>query len=414
MKNRWVWLGVWMGFSLINAGGEIPRPAEKTRVEKVAWEQAVRRGVDFLLKYQNRDGSWGSPRNTKQLNIYAPGSAHDGYRTGTTALVLESLLKTERFLQTLPRQGLSEELQTLQSQKENIAQAIDRCESWLLENLPQLRRSSPDVLYNNWGHAYGIQALKGMADRKLPLSAAELARRHATIREQIRKQVELLQRFECLNGGWCYYDFDFQTQKTAGSSLSFMTATVLAALADARDLGVDVPESLVRRGVDSILRQRRPDGAYAYGEYLVPFPVSINHPQGSLGRSQVCHYALLRWERSEVVTPQVLLDWMNRLVIQNSWLDIARKRPVPHESHYQIAAYFYYYAHYYAARNLAWVEKSEDRVNLANHLVSFQLELQEKNGSWWDFPLYDYHPYYGTGMALSSLLDAYPWLFEKK
>ncbi|MDO4584097.1 MAG: hypothetical protein Q4D62_08350 [Planctomycetia bacterium] len=413
MKNPWVWLGLWAGLSLTCVGGEIPRPAEKAPVEKVAWERAVLRGVDFLLKRQNRDGSWGSPRQTKHLNIYAPGSSHDGYRTGTTALVLESLLRTEQFLQTLPRQGLSEELQTLLSRKEELTEAIDRCENWLLEHLPQLRRSSPDVLYNNWGHAYGLQALKGMGERKVSLPAAELAQRHDSIREQMRKQVELLQRFECLDGGWCYYDFDFQTQKTAGSSLSFMTATVLVGLADARDFGVDVPEVLVRRGIDSILRQRRPDGAYAYGEYLIRFPASINQPQGSLGRSQACHEALLRWGRSDVVTQQVLLDWMDRLMAQNGWLDIARKRPVPHESHYQIAAYFYYYAHYYAARNLAWLEKPEDRGRLANHLVSLQLALQEKDGSWWDFPLYDYHPYYGTGMVLTSLLEAYPSLFGR-
>ena len=29
--------------------------------------------------------------------------------------------------------------------------------------------------------------------------------------------------------------------------------------------------------------------------------------------------------------------------------------------------------------------------------------LQEKDGSWWDFPLYDYHQQYGTAMAIMSL-----------
>jgi hypothetical protein len=28
---------------------------------------------------------------------------------------------------------------------------------------------------------------------------------------------------------------------------------------------------------------------------------------------------------------------------------------------------------------------------------------QEKDGSWWDFPLYDYHQQYGTAFALLSL-----------
>ena len=31
------------------------------------------------------------------------------------------------------------------------------------------------------------------------------------------------------------------------------------------------------------------------------------------------------------------------------------------------------------------------------------IKLQEKDGSWWDFPFYDYHQQYGTAMALMTL-----------
>jgi hypothetical protein len=36
-------------------------------------------------------------------------------------------------------------------------------------------------------------------------------------------------------------------------------------------------------------------------------------------------------------------------------------------------------------------------------LAHVLLRLQEKDGSWWDFPLYDYHQQYGTAFALMSL-----------
>ena len=32
----------------------------------------------------------------------------------------------------------------------------------------------------------------------------------------------------------------------------------------------------------------------------------------------------------------------------NGWLDMGRKRPIPHESHFMVAGYFCYYGHYYA------------------------------------------------------------------
>ena len=38
-----------------------------------------------------------------------------------------------------------------------------------------------------------------------------------------------------------------------------------------------------------------------------------------------------------------------------------------------------------------------------DQLAHILLPLQEKDGSWWDFPLYDYHRQYGTAFALMSL-----------
>jgi hypothetical protein len=32
------------------------------------------------------------------------------------------------------------------------------------------------------------------------------------------------------------------------------------------------------------------------------------------------------------------------------------------------------------------------------------MPLQEKDGSWWDYPLYDYHQTWGTAMAVSALV----------
>jgi len=39
----------------------------------------------------------------------------------------------------------------------------------------------------------------------------------------------------------------------------------------------------------------------------------------------------------------------------------------------------------------------------APRLAEIILYRQEKDGSWWDYPLYDYHQPYGTGYALMAL-----------
>ena len=53
-----------------------------------------------------------------------------------------------------------------------------------------------------------------------------------------------------------------------------------------------------------------------------------------------------------MVTDAVLTAWLDRLFARNLWLDIGRKRPIPHESWYQISGYFYLYGHAYAAYSL--------------------------------------------------------------
>ena len=45
----------------------------------------------------------------------------------------------------------------------------------------------------------------------------------------------------------------------------------------------------------------------------------------------------------------------------------------------------------------------EKQAPYAKRLASILLERQEKDGSWWDYPLYDYHQPYGTGYALMAL-----------
>ena len=74
----------------------------------------------------------------------------------------------------------------------------------------------------------------------------------------------------------------------------------------------------------------------------------VNRPGGSLGRSQACNLAMRLWGDT-TVTDAVLRTWLDRLFARNGWLDLGRKRPIPHESWFQVAGYFFYYGHYYAA-----------------------------------------------------------------
>ena len=360
-----------------------PKPRPVTPPAPEAIETSIRRGVDFLVRDQNANGSWGSATRTKGLNIYAPiPGAHHAFRAATTGLCIAALIEVGDTRPT-------------------TLAALERAEAWLIKELPRLRRATPRAVYNVWGHAYSIKALVRMHGRTKDKA------RQQTIRKLIELQVDYLGRFESVDGGWGYYDFRAGARKPTSRPNSFTTATPLLALKEAQGLGIAVPEKLVRRAVATIQRQRNPDFTYHYSAGFRRAPLAkINRPAGSLGRSQACNAALRVWG-DEAVTDAVLKTWLDRLAARNGWLSIGRKRPRPHESWFAIAGYFYYYGHYYAGLCIELLPPAE-RPHFQHHLAVILLRLQEKDGSWWDYPLYDYHQPYGTAYSLSALVRCRP------
>ncbi|MEZ5300458.1 MAG: hypothetical protein R3F11_07330 [Verrucomicrobiales bacterium] len=346
-------------------------------------QAAIDRGVAFLVADQNKDGSWGTPTQTKGLNIYAPvPGAHGAFRAAITAMCIHALIET----------GAPD-------RDETAAAALRRAEDWLLDNLGDVRRADATAIYNVWAHGYSLGALAAMHQRT-PESESE---RRSRIAELIAVQYDRLTRYEAVAGGWGYYDFDVGAQRPAASSISFTTAAVLVGMADARDAGFPPPEDLVKRAADSIRRQQKGDFTYLYGEYLKMQPMrGINRAGGSLGRSHACNAALEMWGDPKI-TPEVHAECLRRLFDRNGWLSIGRKRPVPHESWFQVAGYFYFFGHYYAARCIDLMPEDQ-RPPHQGRLAALIAALQEKDGSWWDYPFYNYHRQYGTAFALMTLV----------
>ncbi len=347
--------------------------------DPAAVEAAIQRGIQFLLSTQNKDGSWGSSVEATGMDVYAPvPGAHQAFRAAVTSLCISALIEVG---------GNSDDVQ----------KSLDRAEAWLFENLPRVRRADAQALYNVWTHSYGISALAHMAKRHAG-DAAQLEK----IKELIVDQIGMLQRYQCVDGGWNYYDFRAGTQLPAGEGTSFCAATGVIALHEAKEVGVDPPQRLVDRALASIRRQQNPDFTYLYGEQFRFAPAFlINRAGGSLGRSQVCNLALRLWG-DQKITDDVLNTWLDKLFDRNLWLDLGRKRPIPHESYFYVAGYFYYFGHYYASRCVELLPEAQ-RSKHYDQLAQLMIPRQEKDGSWWDFPMFGYHKPYGTAFALMTL-----------
>ncbi len=342
-------------------------------------EASISKGVDFLVKKQNANGSWGSATRTKGLNIYAPlPGAHHSFRMGTSCLALIGLLDSG-------------------DQRPEVLACIERAEKWLLKELPRIKRPDVTTTYNVWGHAYALPSLSALANREGVTDAQK-----EILKKAAQAQLDALVMYQDIDGGWGYYN-SIATGRPSGGSMSFTTAAILVGVYDCKQtFGISLPEKRLKLGVKSLQYQRNPDFSYAYSHAQRLYPRNeINRPGGSLGRSQSGN-AALRLYGDPKITDEILITWLDKLVKRNGWLDIGRKRPKPHETHFAVSGYFYFFGHYYAARCIEILPKSE-KAEWQSKLGKIIIDKQESDGCWWDFPLYDYHQPYGTGFALSTL-----------
>jgi hypothetical protein len=343
--------------------------------------ESITRGVDFLVARQNKNGSWGNATRTKNLNIYAPlPGAHHAYRAGASGLALSGMIDAA-------------------DPRPQVVASISKAAAWTAAELPKLRRADQTTTYNTWGHAYGLRAIS-----RLYQIEPDLEKKAAWI-PIAQEQVDLVNRYGDINGGWGYLDLfdDLKTQKPSGIPTSFTTASVLLAMDQARStMNVKLNSKLVKHAISGIHLQRTPDFSYTYSfSHRMRPRLDINRPAGSLARSQACN-AALRVFGDAAVTDEVLTQWADRFLAREGFLSNGRKRPVPHEAQFKIAGYFYYYGIYYFTESVRLLPK-EKQAAYAQQLASILLKRQEKDGSWWDYPLYDYHQAYGTGYALMAL-----------
>lgn len=343
---------------------------------------SLHRAVDFLIKDQNPNGSWGGPRGaiyTFTGDVWSNPETHRSWTVGTTGLDVMALLEAP--------------------DSDATRAAVERGVGYLLENALVKRPSEWDTM-NCWAYIYGLQAFAEYLDD----SRFARSPRAAACREVAEKLVLCLEKSQALNGGWGYLEFDQPRTERTQWATSFTTAAAVVAIQDARRIGVAAPESLLRPAVRALQSCRLPTGAYLYSVPVVPTPGSserINAVKGSLSRIQSCNLALL------LSGEDVPLEWRRKgleaFFRDHRFLDIARNRPIPHEAYYQNSGYFYMFGHYYAARIIESLPEDE-RGRWWPKLQREVIKIQRADGSMWDYDMHAYHKPYGTAYGVLTLM----------
>jgi squalene cyclase len=343
---------------------------------------SVSRAARYLVEAQHPDGSWGSEAaDSVQFLIFSV-ETFKAFQVGANALAFMALAAVD---ETTERRA-----------------ALERALEWLLTTRIPRRGNDWDVDCT-WSALYGFQAMIAAAADPRFQGEAWAAR----VKERGEAFYALLEQNQEPHGGWGYYEGPVVSKRPTWAT-SFSTACVIPALVRAQELGWKVDPAVLARAVRYVERCRLPTGAFTYD--LAPIPwvggESINNVKGSLGRMQVCNWALSR-AGSSATSAERIRAGLAAFFDDHKFLDVARTRPIPHEAYYANAAYFYLFGHCYAGQVINELPEEEREAwheRLREHLV----KIQWADGSSLDFPNMSSMQIAGTSFSILALRAGLP------
>ncbi len=347
--------------------------------------EALDRAYGYLIDAQNPDGSWG-------------GSSLEG--------VLELGFSVESYYAwQFAAHGLAVLAMADATETPELRESLEDAITWLTTARVPQRGSDWDV-DAVWSALYGFAACARLATDERFISTETSA---AAIDDRGRAFWEVLARNEVPSGGWAYYDDPPYTRRPKWAT-SFCTGLVLPYLPTGRELGWIPDDGSLDRGTAALLRCALPNGAYTYTASnaipRMPMGESINDVRGSLGRIQVCNWALAE-VGEPTITEERLVQGLEWFFEHHKYLDVARMRPIPHEAYHANAGYFYLFAHMYAGLVIELLPEENQEAfhaRLRPHLV----KIQRADGSMVDFLGTQYTVTAGTAMGAIALRAGLP------
>ena len=251
------------------AGEDVdPRSALRDVAAAAPLTAAIRRGVNWLIGMQNRDGGWGAfdADNTRELFCRVPFADHNAMIDPSTADL------TARMLELFGLLGVPNDKPFMRKAIQYVNDAQEPDGSW----------------YGRWGvnHLYGTwQALLGLAAIGVRPEDG-----------RVRRAVRWLKSVQHPGGGFgeCPSSYDAPAMKGIGPPTASQTAWALMGLVAAGDARTPA----ARRAAAWLRDRQTPEGTWAEPQFTgTGFP-SVFYLRYHLYRLHFPLMALSRWERA--------------------------------------------------------------------------------------------------------------------
>ena len=369
----------WPGLLLPAALMPAQQPADPDLTTPAAARAGADRALAFLVSTQHADGSWGSRSPDSLFDAQFAAPTYYCWQVGAHSL---AALALRRAPGTADRR-----------------RALDLAVRWLDKTTMPLRGNDWD---NDavWAWLYGTVAMTEIqGDRRFQTDEWR-----APIDARGREFVLWLEKNQVPTGGFGYYD-DPPFSRRPKWATSFATSAVLPALGIALQLGWAKDPKTVERAAAYVRKCRLPNGAFEYDLNPVPRVSGgehINNVKGSLGRIQVCHWAL-HLAKDPDLTEQQIRWGVEQFFAHHEFLQVARMRPIPHEGYYANAGYFYFFGHFYCSQTINLLPAAE-REGFHRQLRPCVLRAQRPDGSFCDFQGTSYMTTAATAFSAMALL----------
>ncbi len=308
---------------LLSGGKGSAAPPARDSLIDAGTRQAIERGLRFLVRTQNSDGSWTCDAGNKvndEYVVYEKG--RDIHHVGVTAMAVLAFLAAGHAPGRGPHGAV-----------------VDRAVSFLISRVQPSGFVAADQT-RMYSHAFATLALAEVYGMS----------RAPELREKLQSAVEFTVKCQNVTGGWRYVPF------TVDSDMS-VTVCQVVALRAAQNVGIKVPQGTIDRArryviESAVTTEDDQDGPAGLGGFKYqPSSTKYNRSSFALTAAGLCtlfqaglydNESLAEYVRTRGISksPVPRVDWTVDYLFR--WYpQVARATP---------RHYYYFYGNYYAAQ----------------------------------------------------------------